>query len=137
MILRIFNAASSFDNFEIQRYSQNKPKFTGLYSRHNLSKNLKDGAYVINLDESADVGSHCIAFYVLHNDATYFDSFGVEHSPKEIKRFVGNKTIQTKIFRIQSHDSVMWEYSRTGFIHHMFAGKTLINYNACFRRINF
>ena len=36
-------------NFEIQKY-QNERKFNGVYSRNNLPK-IKDGAYVINLDE--------------------------------------------------------------------------------------
>ena len=54
----IFNAASSFDKFEIQKYYQNEPRFKGVYSRNNLPKKIKDGAYVINLDEYADVGTH-------------------------------------------------------------------------------
>ena len=37
-------------NFEMQRYYQNKPKFNGIYSRNNLLK-MKEGTYVINLDE--------------------------------------------------------------------------------------
>ena len=57
----IFNAASSFRNFEIQEYYQNEPRFNRSYFRDNLSKTIKDGAYVINLDEYADVGSHWIS----------------------------------------------------------------------------
>ena len=45
-----------------------------------------------------------------NNDVTYFDSFGVEHILKEIKKFVKNNTIKTNIFRIQAYDSVMCEY---------------------------
>ena len=56
----IFNAASSFRNFEIQKY-QNEPRFNRSYFRDNLSETIKDGAYVINLDEYADVGSHWIS----------------------------------------------------------------------------
>ena len=37
-------------NFEIQKYYQNEPRFNGIYSRDNLPKTMKDGAYVINLD---------------------------------------------------------------------------------------
>ena len=77
-------------NFEIQKYYQNELKFNGVYSRNNLPK-IKDGAHVINLDEDSDIGAHCIALYVLNNDVTYFDSFGVEHIPKEIKAFIRNK----------------------------------------------
>ena len=45
-------------NFEIKRYYQNIPGFNGVYSRNNLPKKKKDGAYVINFDEYADVGTH-------------------------------------------------------------------------------
>ena len=50
-------------NFEIQRYYQNEPKFNGVFSRNNLPKTIKDGAYVINLVEYADVGTHWIALF--------------------------------------------------------------------------
>ena len=70
-------------NFEIQKYYQNEPRFNGVYSRDNLPK-LKDGAYIINLDEYSDTGTHWVSLYVENNDVTYFDSLGVEHIPKEI-----------------------------------------------------
>ena len=82
-------------DFEIQKYYQNEPRFNDVYSRDNLpersSVEIKDGTYVINLDEYSDIGTHWIALYVQNNDVTYFDSFGVEHIPKEIKTFIGNK----------------------------------------------
>ena len=86
-------------NFEIQKYYQNEPRFNGVYSRDNLPK-IKDGAYVINLDEYSDIGTHWVALYINNNDVTYFDSFGVEHIPKEIKTFINSKNIKTNIFRI-------------------------------------
>ena len=89
-------------NFEIQKYYQKEPKFNGVYSRNNLPK-IKDGAYVINLDEFKSIGTHWIALYVNGNNIIYFDSFGVEHIPKEIKKFIVNKTI-TNIYRIQAYD---------------------------------
>ena len=49
---------------------------------------MKDGAYVVNLDEYSDIGTHWIALYAPNNNVTYFDSFGVEHFPKEIKTFI-------------------------------------------------
>ena len=45
-----------------------------------------------------------------NNDVTYFDSFGVEHIPKEIKAFINNKRIKISIFRTQAYDSVMCAY---------------------------
>ena len=77
-------------NFEIQKYYQNERRFNGVYSRDNLTE-IKDGAYVINLDEYSDIGTHWVALYVNNNSVTYFDSFGIEHIPKEIKTFINNK----------------------------------------------
>ena len=88
-------------DFEIQKYYQNEPRFNGVYSRDNLPK-IKDGAYVINLDEYSDIGTHWVALYVQNNAVTYFDSLGVEHIPKEIRTFIGNKNVKTNIFRIQA-----------------------------------
>ena len=86
-------------NFEIQKYYQNEPIFNGVFSRNNLPKKIKDGAYVINLDEHADVGTHWIALFCNRNDIVYFDSFGVEHITEEIKEFIRNKNTKANIFR--------------------------------------
>ena len=95
-------------NFEIQKYYKNELKFNGVYSRDNLNKKIKDGAYVISLDEYSDTGTHGVALYVNNNDVTYFDSFGVEHIPEEIKKFIDRpSSIKTNIFRIQAYDSIM------------------------------
>ena len=72
-------------NFEIQTCYENEPKFNDVYSKNNLSK-TKDGAYIINLDEYESIGTHWIALYVNAKNVTYFDSFGVEHIPKEVYR---------------------------------------------------
>ena len=50
-------------NFEIQKFYKNEPRFNGVFSRNILPKNIKDGAYVINLDEYANVGTHWIALF--------------------------------------------------------------------------
>ena len=72
-------------NFEITKYYQNEPRSNGVYSGNNLPKKIKDGAYVINLDEFVDVGMHWIALFCSRSEIVYFDSFGVEHVPGEIK----------------------------------------------------
>ena len=92
-------------NFERIKNYENESRFNGVYSGDNLPNKIKDGAYVINLDEHSDIGTHWIAFYVKDNDITYFDSFGVEYIPKEIKAFIKNKNIKVNIFRIQAYDS--------------------------------
>ena len=123
-------------NFEIKKYYQNEARFNGVYSRDNLPK-IKDGAYIINLDEYSDIGTHWVAFYVLNNDVTYFDSLGVEHIAKEIRTFIGNKNIKTNIFTIQAYDPIMCEYFCIGFIDFMLAGKTLTKFTNLFSPNNF
>ena len=85
-------------NLEIQTYCQNEPRFNGVYSRDNLPEKIKYGAYVINLDEDSNIGTHWIALYVNTKTVTYFDSFGIELIPKEIKKFINNKNIIANIF---------------------------------------
>ena len=84
-------------DFEKQKY-QNELKFNGVYSINNLSK-INDGTYIINLDEYESIGTHSI-------------SFGVEHIPKEMRKFIGNKNI-TIIYRVQAFNSKMWFNSDT------------------------
>ena len=82
-------------NFEIQKYYQNETKFNGVYSINNLPK-IKDGAYVINLDEYESIETHWIALYVNSNNVTYFDSFGDEHIPKRIKQIYSKQKYHNK-----------------------------------------
>ena len=79
-------------NFEIQLYYQNEPRFIGVYSRDNFPDKIKDGAYVINLDEYSDIGTHWLALYVNNKTVTYFDSFGAEHIQKKSKNLLIIKT---------------------------------------------
>ena len=105
-------------NIEISEYCKNEPRFNGVYSRNNLPKAIKKGAYVINLDEYENTGTHWVALFVKTNEAIYFDSFGVENIPKEINKFINNymtkpsslKRIKSNIFRIQACDSIMCGY---------------------------
>ena len=80
----------------MQNYCRNEPRFNGVFSRDSLPK-IKDGAYVINLDEYSDIGTHWVALYVQNYNVTYFDSFGIEHIPKEIKKFI-NRTSSSDYF---------------------------------------
>ena len=97
-------------NFEIQKYYANEPRFNSVYSRNNMSKKIMDGACVINLDEYADVGTHWIALFCNRSEIVYFDSFGVENVPEEIREFVRNKNMTATIFRVQANNSVMRGY---------------------------
>ena len=113
-------------------YYQNESRFNGVYSRDNLPDKTKDGAYVINLDEYSDIVTHWIALYVRTTTITYFDNFGVEHIPKEIKKFINNKNIIANIFRIQAYDSVMCGYFCIGFIDFMLKGNNLTDFTNLF-----
>ena len=119
-------------NFEIKEYYENEPKFNGVYSRDNIPKTIKSGAFVINLDKYADVGTHWIALYLKNKEVIYFHSFGVEHVPKETKRFIGHETIKTNTFRIQADNSIICGYFCIGFINFKFAGRSLIDCTSFF-----
>ena len=79
-------------NFKIQICYQNEPRFNGAFSRNNLTKKIKYGAYVINFDGCEDVGTHWIALFCNRNEIVYFDSFGVGHFPEKLKNLLGIKT---------------------------------------------
>ena len=121
-------------NIEINEYYINEPRFNGVYSRNNLPKTIKKGAYVINLDEYENTGTHWIALFVKNNEAIYFDSFGIEHIniPNEINKFIGNKNIKSNIFRLQAYDSIMCGYYFIECINYMRKGKTFIDYTSLF-----
>ena len=119
-------------NFGIKEYYENEPRFNGVYSRDNLPKTIRNGTYVINLDEYEDVGTDRIALYVKNNKIIYFDYFGVEHVPKEVKRFVQHKNIKTNTFRIQADNAIMYGYFFIGFIDFIFSGKSLIDFTSLF-----
>ena len=117
-------------NIEISEYYANEPRFNGVYSRNNLPNKIKKGAYVINLDEYENTGTHWISLFVKANKVIYFDSFGIEHIPREINKFINNN--------IESNNL---EYRRTiqlcvdfciEVINYMLKGKTLLDYTNLF-----
>ena len=115
-------------NFEIKNYYQNDPRFNGVYSRDNILHKIKDGEYVINLDEYSDIGTHWIALYVLNNNITYSERFGVEHIPKEIKILIDKSIVITNLFKIQAYGSVTYGRFCLGSIDFMLAGKNLTDF---------
>ena len=118
-------------NIEISEYYKNESRFNGVYSRNNLPNKIKKGAYVINLDEHENTGTHWVSLFIKLKYTVYFDSFGVEHIPKEITKFIRNH-IKNNIFRIQAYDSIMCGYFCTEFINYMLKGKTLLDYTNLF-----
>ena len=77
-------------NFQIQKYYQKEPKFNGIYSINNLFK-IKDEACIINLDEFESIEIYWIPLYVNAENVTYFDSFGVQYIPKEIRKLYSKR----------------------------------------------
>ena len=131
---------SPLTNIEINEYYKNEPRFNGVYSRNNLLNKIKKEAYVINLDEYENTGTHWVSLFVKPKYTVYFDSFGVEHIPEEINKFINNDTtkpsslerIKSNIFRIQAYDSIMCGYFCIEFINYMLKGMTLLDYTNLF-----
>ena len=63
--------------------------------------------------------------YSSNSKIIYFDSFGVEHIPKEIKKFRENKNVTINIFRTQAYNLITCGYFCIGFIDFMLIGKSL------------
>ena len=103
-----------------------------IYSRDNLPRKIKDGAYAINLDEYGDVGIHWIVLYNSNIEIIYFESFGVEQN-----LFDRHKNIKTNIFRIQTNNSIMCGYFCIGFIDFMHVSKTLLDCTSLFLPFHF
>ena len=127
-------------NIELSEYYKNEPRFNGVYSRNNLPNKIKKGAHVINLGEYKITGTQWVSLFVKTKYTVYFDSFGIEHIPKEINKFINNDTTKSSslkrtksnIFRIQAYDSIMCAYFCIEFIKYMLKGKTLLDYTNLF-----
>ena len=91
----------------------------------------------MGLDEYSYIRTHWIALYVNNKTVAYFDSFGIKHISKEVKKFVNSENIIANNFRIQAYDSVMCGYFCIGFIDYMFMGKSLTDYINLFSLNNF
>ena len=129
-------------NIEISEYYVNEPRFNDVYSRNNLPNKIKKGAYVINLDQYENTGTHWVSLFVKTNEVIYFDSFGIEHIQNEINKFIGNeqsssakarnKNIISNIFRLQAYDSIICGHYCIEFINYMLKGKTSLDYTNLF-----
>ena len=97
---------------------------------------IKDETYVINLDEYADTVTHWIALFCTEIEVIYFDSFRVEHVPRDTERFIEHKNVKANVFRIQANYSIICGYPCIGFIDFMFPSKILIDYSIFFLLMN-
>ena len=79
-------------NIEIQEYYQNEARFNGVYSSDSLPTTIKDGAYVINLDEYAYVGTHWMSLYNSNTKIIYFDILVLNMFLKKLENLLSIKT---------------------------------------------
>ena len=93
---------------------------------------MKDGAYVINLDDKNSKGTHSVSLFINRNTAVYLDSFGIEYIPQEVLNKTKVKSITNNIFRIQNKESIMRGFYCISFIEYILPGKALLDYTNLF-----
>ena len=87
------------NNIEIINYFNYEPIFNRTFSRNNLPR-IKDRAYIINLEDKNNKGTHWVSFFINKITAVYFDSFGIEYVSQEVLNKIKDKSISHNIFRI-------------------------------------
>ena len=80
------------------------PRLNGIFSRNDLSGNVKDGAYIINFDGNNDIKTQWAAYWYKNGDASYSDNFRVDHIPKDIESVISHRNVKANIFRIPTYD---------------------------------
>ena len=96
-------------------------RFSDVFPRNNLPK-IKDGAYIINLDNKKSKRINCFSLFINRNTTVYCDSFSIEYIPLEVLNKIKDKSITYNIFRIQDNESIMAGFY---FIEYRLAAKTL------------
>ena len=100
---------------KVSKYYENDCSFNGVFPSKNLPR-IKNGAYVINLDDKKSKVTHWVSLFIDRNTAVYFDSFGTEYIPQEVLNKIEDKSITHNIFRIQDDDSIMCGFYCITFI---------------------
>ena len=95
---------------EITKYINNKLRFNGAFPRNNLFR-IKDGVYVINLDDKKNKGTHWGSLFIDRNTCAYLEYFGVEYIPQDVLNKMKDKSITYKIFRIQDYDWLCLDFT--------------------------
>ena len=93
---------------------------------------IKNGAYIINLDDKNSKETHWVSLFIDKNLAVYFDSFGIEYIPQEVLNKIRDNWITHNIFRTPDNESIMCGFYCITFIEYMLAGKTLLDYTNLF-----
>ena len=116
---------------KIPKYYDQDCRFNGIFSRNNWPR-IKDGAYLINLDDKNSKGTYWASLFIDRNLAVYFDSFEIKYIPQEVLKKIKDKSITHKIIKIQDNESIMCGFCCIAFIEYMLAGKTLLHYTNLF-----
>ena len=114
-------------NIEIPKYLHYEPRFNSAFSRNNLPR-IKDGTYVINVDNKKSDGTHWVSLFIVTNPTLFFDSFEIKYIPQEVLNKIKDKSITHDIFRIQDNESIMCGVSCIAFIEYMPAGINVLHY---------
>ena len=133
--LRVFSFAPSFkqygDYFNDTNYFNDEPRFDSVFSRNKLAR-IKDGAYVINFNDTISKGTLWVWLFIDRNTAVYFHYFGNEYIPQEVLTKVKDKSITHNIFRMQHNEFIMCGFYCIAFIEYMLAGEILLDYTNLF-----
>ena len=113
------------------KYNFKYPRFNDIFLRNNFPK-IKDGAYVINLDNKNSKGTHWVSLFIDINLPVYFDYFGIEYTLPEVLSKTRGKSITHNLFRIQDPESIMFGYYCIAFLEYVLAGKLSLCYTNIF-----
>ena len=102
------------------------PDLMGVISRDNLPR-IKDGKYVINIDDKNSKGTHWVSLFINKNTAAYFDYFGIEQIPQEVINKIKDKLITHNIVGIQHNEFIMCGFYCIAFIEYIVGGKKLLD----------
>ena len=95
----------------------NIKNFNGVYPKDQLKKPLKNGFYIINLDNSGGSGTHWTTLYKINDGLSlYYDSFGF-YPPEEIEDLLHKYEYNKK--QIQDIDSTSCGFYCVAFIKFM------------------
>ena len=89
---------------------------------------IKDGAYVINIDDKNSKGIHWVSLFIDKKTAVYFDSFRMESILLEVLNKIRDTSITYSLFRVQDNESIVCGFYCIAFIEYMLPGKTLLDY---------
>ena len=129
--MKSFSSAPFLNNIEITNYFKYEPRFNSIFSRNNLPR-IKDGAYVIHLDDKNSKGTYWVSVFIDRNKTVYFHSFGIGYFPQEILDKIRDESITHNIFRIQDNESIMCGFYCIAYRRYAYRIKICLDYTNLF-----